>query len=482
MEQIVLLLWNPVVLLIFLLLPVRRAVVAAYVLGWLFLPPRGKFLISGLPEYDKNLAVSLCVIVGIFIFDRVRWRDLFRVRRCDLPVLFLCFVPFLSSITNGLGAYDGLSGILRSMIVWGIPVLVGRTYFADREGLRDLAVGFFLGGLVYVPLCLFEIRMAPVLHIILYGYHQHHFAQAIRFGGYRPTVFMRHGLEVGMWMAASGVIGFWLWRNQVIRVFLGVSAGLWLTLLLVTTLLCKSMGAIMLLLVGIATLASLRRLPGRTLLVALALIPPTYSTVRVVGGWDGQLLIDFAAMVSEERRDSIAGRLGQETILVEKALQRPVFGWGGWGRSRVYDEYGTDISTTDGQWVIALGENGLAGLLALGLVLLAPVVRFVRVVPPDRYSTAAWAPGAACAVMLALVSIDLLFNGLLNPVYYLVAGGLAGLSGIEEDSETPEPAASTEATSARRFRRTPRAAYRSGRRGDREPRRLFSRRRRREGP
>ena len=34
-----------------------------------------------------------------------------------------------------------------------------------------------IGGLIYIPFCLFEIKMSPQLHKWVYGYHQHAFDQ-----------------------------------------------------------------------------------------------------------------------------------------------------------------------------------------------------------------------------------------------------------------------------------------------------------------
>ena len=60
---------------------------------------------------------------------------------------------------------------------------------------------FVLGGLIYVPLCLFEVRMSPQLHNMVYGFAQHSFGQTVRGGGWRPMVFMQHGLAVGLFMS-----------------------------------------------------------------------------------------------------------------------------------------------------------------------------------------------------------------------------------------------------------------------------------------
>jgi len=41
-----------------------------------------------------------------------------------------------------------------------------------------------------------ELTASPQLNRWIYGYHQSQFIMAMRAGGYRPMVFMRHGLNV----------------------------------------------------------------------------------------------------------------------------------------------------------------------------------------------------------------------------------------------------------------------------------------------
>ena len=51
-----------------------------------------------------------------------------------------------------------------------------------------IAVGIFIGGLVYAPLCLIEMRLSPQLHRWIYGYMANAFAHSVRGEGYKPTV------------------------------------------------------------------------------------------------------------------------------------------------------------------------------------------------------------------------------------------------------------------------------------------------------
>ena len=58
--------------------------------------------------------------------------------------------------------------------------------------------------------------------------------------------------------------------------------------------------------------------------------------------------------------------------MLERASERILFGWGRFGRSRVYNEYGSDISVTDGRWIITLGQFGVVGFMGeFGLLALA---------------------------------------------------------------------------------------------------------------
>src|SRR5258707_458001 len=108
-----------------------------------------------------------------------------------------------------------------------------------------------------------------------------------------------------------------------------------------------------------------------------------------------------------------------EDLLVNKALKQPVFGWGGWSRARVTDDSGKDISITDGMWVIAIGNNGLVGLISFNAALLLPLILLIRRCPIRAWQSPTIAPSCALATLAALYSIDCIANAMLNPIYYL---------------------------------------------------------------
>ncbi len=438
--------WAPVTLILFLVLPARRAILASFVLGWLFLPQAG-IEIRGLPNYTKTAAVTFPALLGAALFD-LRSLASIRPKLIDAPMAAWCAAPIGSSLANGLGLYDGVSVALDQMIVWGVPYLLGRAYFADVRGARELAIALLVAGLIYVPLCLYEIRMSPQLHTTVYGYHQHVFIQTKRWGGWRPTVFLQHGLAVGMVMAAASLAGVWLWRAGSLRQLLGVPTALILPVLVVTAVLCKSIGALACLGVGLGVLFASRW--GRTVapILCLAAIPPVYVTVRATGAWSGESVVGLVERFSGERAGSLRTRINSEDVLAARAMESPVFGWGGYGRSRVKDEWGGDAAITDGLWIIAFGQHGLVGLAGLIGVMILPAARGIRLFPPAERS-AWWAgPGVLCVVLL-MYALDSLMNAMLNPLFHLAIGAMAGVR---------RPPAGAMATALRGYGRSPMAA------------------------
>jgi hypothetical protein len=472
----------PLSIWLFAVLPPRRAVLSALLIGWLFLPI-ASYSLAGLPDYNKVSATYLGIVLGAALLDPERRLFRLRLRWFDVALLAWCVAPFFSSLSNGLGVYDGVSQSFASAVKWGVPYVVGRAYFSDRDGLRDIAVAVFIGGLVYVPLCLWEIRMSPQLHRIFYGYHQHSFMITKRFGGFRPNVFLEHGLALGMWMTTACLAGIAVWESRLKRELWGLPVSLLLGVLLVTTVLCKSAGALILLVAGSAVYFITRRTRRRVWVLAMIAFIPVYLGSRIWGDWSGQELVAWATKISEARAVSLGVRFEQEAMLKEHALERPVFGWGGWGRSEIKDRRGRTISITDSLWIVALGKWGLFGLGSVLLVMLLPVLYVLFSVPQRGWSSREAAPLLGVTVVLALFAIDNLVNGNANPVYLVAAGGLLGIpvralravgaaeaGAAEEESsraEGAEPAAPREPVPARdarlvaaRKQTRPRASWR----------------------
>lgn len=423
--------WIPCVLVIFSLLKPRQAVAVSFALAWCFLPVAG-YSIRGLPDYTKMTATCYGVLLGTGLFHASAFTRL-RPRWIDLPMVVWCLVPLASSVSNGLGVYDGLSGVVSQTTMWGLPYLIGRLHFTQIEHLREIAQAIVTFALVYVPLCLFEIRMSPQLHRIFYGFHQHIFEQTIRFGGYRPMVFMNHGLQLSMWMGMGLLICAAMWwhaKSRTMRFFgMMLPTALLCGTLGVTFVLIKSMGAMVLAAGGIGAIVASRALKTPLPMMAIALCCVLYIGLRATNSWSGEGLVELAADIDEGRAASLEFRMHNENILGEKARQRPWFGWGGWGRNRVYDEEGNDVSITDGLWMIAFGINGTVGLVSLySSMLLGPTLLVWRCHPRRWASEPATAVAAALAVACLIEATDSLPNGMQIPVMTMALGAVSGVA------------------------------------------------------
>ena len=420
--------WIPVVLYLFRWLPPQRALIVSFIGAWLFLPV-AHFPLPVFPEYTKMSATCYGVLLATIIFDVKRFK-LFQLSWLDLPMLIWCLCPFMSSITNDLGWYDGIAALNQQTTTWGVPYYLGRLYLSDLDGLRKLAIGIFAGGLIYIPFCLLEMRLSPLLHLTVYGFHaRENLAHEFRYGGYRPTVFMETGLMVGAWMMAATLLGLWLWQTGVIKQLWGIPARRLVIALLVTFVLVKSTGAWFLLAIGLAILFVAKQLHTSLLTLVLIAIISSYIFLGASGTFSGDQIVSVVSSgVNEERAGSLKFRFDNEKLLSDKARQKMFFGWGGWGRSRVYDQWGKDVSITDSLWVISFGTEGVVGLISLTASLLLPVVAFVQRFPANLWSHPRVAPAAALAVLLVLYMLDCVLNAMVNPIYTLVCGGIAGLS------------------------------------------------------
>ncbi len=171
-------------------------------------------------RFSKMQLTCASVFLAALLLDFKTIKS-FRLQMVDLPMLIWCVCPLLSSLANDLGLFDAYVAAREQFIGWGLPYFIGRIYLTNHDRLREMAIGIVLSGLIYVPLCLLEIRLSPQLHTWMYGYppRMNDFSQQVRYGGYRPVVFMDHSLAVAAWMSTATLTSFWLWRSDRITRF-----------------------------------------------------------------------------------------------------------------------------------------------------------------------------------------------------------------------------------------------------------------------
>jgi hypothetical protein len=137
-------------------------------------------------------------------------------------------------------------------------------------------------------------------------------------------------------------------------------------------------------------------------------------------------LVDTAARISQERAGSLMFRFENEEILYEKAIERPIFGWGGWRRSHVHNEDGKSISTSDGKWVIQLGVYGWTGFLTYFGMLAIPIFLAHRNL--SRLSSQNQTVLGALALLAGCYAVDMLPNSGFAQIPMFLAGAVAGLA------------------------------------------------------
>jgi hypothetical protein len=281
-------------------------------------------------------------------------------------------------------------------------------------------VFFTVAALVYSLLALYEIRMSPQLNRMLYGFFPHSWHQHVRSDGFRPVVFLSHGLNLALFfcMGILAAIGLYRISDIAKRKILLLSIG-WLFL---TLALSKSLGSLSIA-IAIAPAAFFFPIRLRLLVAAaIGILVLSYPAARFFDLVPTTKIISWAEGIDPARAQSFAFRVDNENDLLAHAAERPLFGWGGWGRNRVFDETGNDTSTTDGGWILAFGKGGWVeylttfGLLALPCIILA-------------FRGRSWDVSSATAglcLVLAANMLDLLPNNGQSPVTWLIAGALLG--------------------------------------------------------
>ena len=246
----------------------------------------------------------------------------------------------------------------------------------------------------------------------------------MREGGFRPVVFLGHGLLVAFFIMTSAVAAATYWRQnrKVLRLpMAGVT--IYLSFLL---LLCKTLGA---LIYGAALVLLVRfTRPQAQLRIALMLVTIAllYPVLRAGDLVPTRTMVEMARSIEEDRAESLQFRFENEDRLLDRAWQRFFFGWGRFGRNRVYDEAsGRDVSVTDGYWIITMGQFGFIGflgefgLLALPIFRTTSAIKFAESKEEQLFL-------AALALILAINIVDLLPNSSLSPWTWLLAGALLG--------------------------------------------------------
>lgn len=441
-----LLIWPLVCVLLFRRLTPQRAVIWSLLAGYLFLPPLAEFDLPLVPDMDKFSIPNICAFaLAIFMLKEpiALWPRMWVARILMLgfvlgaiptvlgnaePILFQVMagsdpIIFETDRLPGLRTID-IASVLSNQLIVLMPLLLGRHFLATEEGMRELLRALMLAGLAYSILAIIEVRLSPQTNILVYGFFQHSFEQMMRGGSFRPIVFLPHGLWVALFFVYSVVAAAALQRNAEMQ----MKARLLLATIYLAgiLLLCKSLASI---LYACALLPVIFFAPVRLqLMLALAfgLLAVSYPVLRNLGLVPLDWILAQAEAINPDRAQSLGYRFGNEEQLLDRAKDKLLFGWGGWGRNLVREiETGEIISIPDGRWILTFGTYGWVGylsemgLLALPLLLLGWYSR-------KRAGHAISPLTAAVALCLAITLVDMLLNDTLIPFVWLMAGAALG--------------------------------------------------------
>ncbi len=432
---VALLAWPLVTLALFLTLSNSRAIAASLLGAYLLLPSGVGYDFPGVPSLDKFSISSVAAFVMAMGTARgFKWP---RSMPVNLLMVAHVFGPLLTGLTNRdpitigtiqfseISFYTDMS-TMASRAIELMPFILGAGLMRTEKAHRDLLLLFVLGALAYSVPILLEVVKGPYLLQVIYGVDPgSYYIQQMRGGGFRAMVFLGHGLLVATYLCMAILAAIGLWRSkQAVWILPALLCAIYLFGVLALN---KSVGAILLAVLFVPLLAILP--PRRFLLVALAfaVMVVTYPVLRANHLVPVEAALSMASSYSEDRSNSLRIRLTNEDMLLNRAQERPAFGWGSFGRNRIWvtTEWGEtkDVSITDGTWIIVMGTSGWLGYLSLFGLLCYPFFHLFRM-RRQHVSPAS----AALAAMLLVNLLDLIPNSSLRPVTWLVAGALAGFA------------------------------------------------------
>ncbi|KAG1715216.1 hypothetical protein GQR58_000173 [Nymphon striatum] len=349
-----------------------------------------------------------------------------------LIVVFV-FSPVITVITNeepvffgqvglpGLRWNDAIALIIQQFLLV-LPLLLARQFLNTPQSHRDILVALIIGALGYSLLMLIEIRVSPQLNLWVYGFFPSSFAQSIRFGGYRPVVFLYHGLWVAFYVMTAVVAAFAMWRisdSDKSKNFL--LAAMYLGTVLV---MAKSTGAVLFAIMLVPMVVLLSPIMQIRVAALVALLAIGYPLAKGADIVPVDRMLGAAATIDPDRAASLEFRFDNENILMERAYIKPAFGWGSWGRNHILDPVSGNILTvTDGRWIIVIGVFGWIGFLAeFGLLTIPIFLLWREAILPRRDPVAPYI--APLSLILAFNIADMIPNATLTPLTWMMSGAL----------------------------------------------------------
>lgn len=422
--------------------PVEGALVVFFV-ATMFLPEATNIDFPLIPAIGKHELASGMGLVVLYRRNRQVFRTVKPFRGLELVFLVTFAVSFLQvpdnrdpiiwpqwtgvdMVMDGLTFKDGISTFLARLLAYWMPFYLGRVAVTSAQDLRAFLRLVVIFGFVYSICSTIEQIMSPQLHSWVYGYHAHRdFMQCRRMGGWRPMIFMYHGLTVALFMlmVASASITLYRVKEKALK-YAPRTLAIYQT---VHVLLMKSTGAIAFgaFLLPVTAFASPRT--QMRICLVFAVLCTAYPLSKVVDVFPREQIEHVVASVfNAERASSLGDRFRNDAVIGERAHERFWFGWGsGYMRMEIFNIWGKKVTVPDAQWIILFGSTGFAGLSAFLTVCLWPVFAASRalrkITDPDSRILL-----TGTALLVITYTFDMMLNSMQNGLSLLLPGALYG--------------------------------------------------------
>jgi len=433
-------------LFLFRLVEPSRAVAMTCLAGWLLLPvgnfPAGSaeaafpYWITGAAVPSDMLLTKIwwppvVALAGALWRDRptlIGWRPEWR----DGPVALFCLWPLAQGPFVAHPDPSPWVAALYLLAAWGTPWLLGRVYFCGQVGGVRLLTALTAGLAVIAPIAVLEGIMGPKVYGWFYEPHPFRLDGVARYIGYRPLGFFEDGNQYGIWVAATALAAIWLWRiapaNRMRRWAGPIAAAA-----LVVALMSQSVGAILLLILGLVLLWGTGRPVTRWVLRVVFLITLLGGAIYLSSGLPLRTIAEHTVVGHEivetlrsTGRGSILWRLARDQRAMSVIGDHPVLGTGRWDWWREAGQRPWDLAT------LLVGQFGLIGMILAFGSLLTPALGAFREKNLPVWKTSL--PAVPLGIIVLMGVADMLLNSFVLYPAILAAGALVPVKELRNEA------------------------------------------------
>ncbi len=420
---------------LFAFLPPARAFALVYVIGLLALPypsfnshnvPHGMIYFTYSVRLDEFTACNAAALVGTLLFHPRVLAD-YCFDWLDLSYVVILMGDFVTPVVNHLGAYDGASNVMGSLLRYLPLIFFAKVYIKSMADVMEVLRALIGGAFIYGLLGAVEWRLSPIFNYDLYGYYQHGFAALARWGHFRPVMMTKNALQYGFFMGAMTVSLAWLWWSKLFIkplwgllpapvVFCGLALGL----------LCSmTVGAYFITIVGLLAYIVYRRVPRRWLMLVLPVLALAWMYGRYAQVIHTPWLVSVVHHISAKRSASLNYRFRAEDAYIGNAHQSMLLGLGGFARGFLSKKGGMPFFV-DSFWLIISVNYGLIGLTARLVMWSVGIVAAWKLWPlvPRELRPLM----VMVAILFGLMLVDCCVNANLDELFLILAFGMLSVA------------------------------------------------------